>query len=232
MTSLLFSSEPSGFPDRRDDGRKLARQLDGFRDSHPVVVGVAPEGMPLAAEIARALDAPLDAVATDCLTLGSFSDQRFGVAAEGGVVVFDPECRERIEANPESVDAVLIGTEARMQRRATHWHRGNHRESLRGRTVLLVAAQLIDQLAAEAAVCAVRDRGAANIVFAAPKARLAAVRALEDWVDEVIGLELMDDEVRPTGPGEDSVLVSDETVWALLRENRRNRPQARPQRTQ
>ena len=52
----------SGFADRRDAGRRLAAMLDRFRDADPVVVGIPRGGVPVAAEAARELRAPLDVV--------------------------------------------------------------------------------------------------------------------------------------------------------------------------
>lgn len=219
--SPTLTSQGSRFSDRRAAGRELVASLTGYRDARPVVVGLAPNGMPIAAEIAHMLRAPLEAVAIEPLTLGPAATDRFGIAAENGIALFDPNRREVVEANPEAVDAILVDAEAHLRRQAACWHDGLRRQSLRGRIVLLVAELLVDERQAAAAACAVRDRGATNVVFVVPRARLAAVRAVEqDWVDEIVGLDLTDDEITSESCFVDSSPVSDETIQALLRENR------------
>lgn len=230
MTSRLHTVQPPRFPDRGDAGRRLAWQLTEYSDAQPVVVGVAPNGVPIAAEIARALGAPLDTVALAPLTFGPASVRRFGVAAEGGTAFFDPDRRTEVEADPETVDAALVGTEARLQQRTTLWRGGRRRPSLNGRTVLLVAETLVDERLAAAGACAMRDRGASHVVYVTPRARLAAVRAAEEWIDEVVGLEMVDCDFSPADCYEDSSPVTDHAVRALLRENQSERRQARRER--
>lgn len=220
MTTSALTERPTRFPERRAAGRRLAAQLTGYRETQPVVVAVAPDGAPVAAEIAHALSAPLDTVAVALLTTGTASEGRFGVAAEGGTAFFDADQRDRAEAEPEAVDRALVDTEARLQRCTSLWHAGLSRPSLKGRAVLLVAESLIDERVAAAAACAVRDRGARSVVYVAPTAWFPAVTASEEWVDEIAGLELVDSRFSTADCYDDPASVSDETVRALLRENR------------
>jgi len=219
VTTRQFTDQPSTFPDRAAAGRRLGRQLTGYRAARPVVVGVAPNGMPIAAEVAHALHAPLDTVAVAPLTIGE-PPKRFGVAGEGGIALFDPDRRAQADVHPEAVDAALQDAEAYLQRRTELWHGGCPRPSLRGRTVLLVAEALVDEQSAAAAACAVCDRGAANVVYAVPRALLAAVMKPEEWIDEVVGLEMVDGYFSAADCYDDSAPVTVDVVQALLRDNR------------
>ena len=214
---------PTTFADRRNAGRRLASRLSDYHFPEPVVVGVAPEAMPTAAEIAKALGAPLDTVAVAPLLPRPGSEDRFGAAAEGGTSFFDPQKRAWAEANPEAVDAALVGTHEHLERLTALWHGGPHRRSLKERTVLLVAEALIDERLAAAAACSVLDRGAAHVVYVTPKARYAAAMALGEWVDEIVGLELVDSDIDATDCFDEATPVTDNEVRALLRDNR-NRP--------
>ncbi|HET9094486.1 MAG TPA: hypothetical protein VFN36_05315 [Solirubrobacteraceae bacterium] len=224
MTTLVYAATPTRFPDRRTAGRRLAERLDGFGDADPVVLGLAPDGMPLAAEIARALSAPLDTVAVARLRTENDAD-RFGTAAEGGIALFDPGHRERIEAHPETVDCALLATQRRLEQRSAAWHHRRRPRSLHGRTVLLVADVLGDEQIAAAAACAARDRGAAHVVYVAPQVRLASALAVVDWVDEIVCLETVAQELTASDCYADSRPVSDTTVRALLLENEHERHQ-------
>lgn len=230
MTSVLRASAVPRFADPREAGALLAARLGGYRDAHPVVVGVAPEGMPVAAEIARTLGAPLEAVAVRRLTLAGAGGDHFGTAAEGGIVFFDPERRDEVDSEAEAIDAVLLGAEASLQQHAAVWHERDRRQSLRGRRVLLVAELLSDHQIAAAAACAVRDRGAAQVVFVTPQAELAAALAAVEWMDEIVCLELRDDELSPVDCFDRRPPVSDEAIRSLLHENRKDRRRARRQR--
>lgn len=230
MTTVLRACEFPRFADPREAGALLATRLGGYSHAHPVVVGVAPEGMPMAAEIARALGAPLEAVAVRELTLAGAGGGHFGTAAEGGIVFFDPERRDAIDREPEAVDAILLSAEASLQRQAAIWHERDRRQSLRGRHVLLVAELLSDDQIAAAAACAVRDRGAAEVVFVTPQAELAAALAAMEWMDEIVCLELRDHEITPARGFERRPPVSDLAIRSLLRENRDDRRRARRQR--
>lgn len=220
MTTLLHSDRTAAPADLHQAAALLVTWLTGLIDAEPVVVAVAPAALPLAAEIAAALHAPLDTVSVEPLTFDS-PVERFGVAGEGGIVLFDPDRRDRVDASAEAVDAAVLAADARIQRRSALWREGRRPRSLRGRTVLLVADRLVDERSAAAAACAVRDRGAAHIVYVVRRAQLDPVLAVEDWVDEVLGLELVDDDTTPAdrAGAAGQALVSDETVRQLLRQN-------------
>ena len=217
MASVVEPNDPSSFRDRRDAGRLLVQRLGDVRALDPVIVGIAPDGMPIAAEMAHRLGAPLDTVAVAAVEIGEARLERVGTTADGGVAFFDDAQAQAIDAQPEAVDAALIRTQQSLERRGAVWHRGGRRPSLRGRAVVLVGEVLEDEEIA-AAACAVRDRGAARVIYAAPRLRLAAAIAVGDWVDEFVCLETVatpPSSGRPAG----ALPVSDEDVRSLLREN-------------
>ena len=227
VTNVLRAGALPRFADPREAGVLLAARLSAYTDVQPVVVGIAPEGMPVAAEIARALEAPLEALAVQPLSFDGAGAARFGTAAEGGIVFFDPEHRDEVDSEPEDVDAILLDAEAGFQQHAATWHERNRRQSLRGRHVLLVAELLGDHQIAAAAACAVRDRGAAEVVFVTPQAELAAALASVEWMDEIVCLELSDHELSPVDCFEQRPAVSDQAIRALLHENRSDCRRAR-----
>ena len=218
MAGRLTTNDPCRFADRRDAGRQLAERLGDLRELHPVVVGVAPNGMPIAAEIARVLGAPLDTVAVAPLRIGDTHQDRVGTAADGGVAFFDDAHAPLIDAQPEAVDAALIGAQQCLERHGVAWHQGSRRRSLHGRAVVLVGETLDDEEIA-AAACAVRDRGAAEVIYAAPQVRLAAARAVGDWVDQIVCLETVEDERSPSLRPGNRQHVCDDEIHSLLREN-------------
>jgi putative phosphoribosyl transferase len=218
MARSLNTNDPRRFADRRDAGRQLAERLGGVRQLNPVVVGLAPNGMPIAAEIARVLGAPLDTVAVAPLRIGETHQDRVGTAADGGVAFFDDAHTPLIDAESEAVDAALIGAQQCLERRGAAWHQGSRRHSLQRRAVVLVG-ETLDHEEIAAAACAVRDRGAAKVIYAAPQVRLAAALAVGDWVDQIVCLETVEDERSPSLRPGNRQHVCDDEIHSLLREN-------------
>ena len=214
MFNTLGNTDLVPFTDRREAGRLLARRLVAHGDRDPVVVGIAPDGVPVAAEIAHALHAALDTVAVEPVMLGN--RDRFGTAAEGGIAFFDPAHRDQADGQPEMVDAVLIDTETRLQERSKRWHNGIPRPSLNGRTVLLVADILDDEQSAAAAACAVRDRGAAEVVCVAVQAQRAVALAVGEWMDEIVCFERPEGQIAASEVFVNCEPVSDEQIGSAL----------------
>src|SRR5438477_10723813 len=79
------------FEDRADAGQQLARQLDGYRDRNPIVLALPRGGVPVGAEVARALDAPLDVYIARKLGAPSQPELGIGAIAPGGVMVLYEE---------------------------------------------------------------------------------------------------------------------------------------------
>lgn len=220
MASILDPNDHS-LADRRGAGRQLAERLGDIGQLNPVIVGVAPNGMPIAAEIARVLGAPLDVVAVAALRIGDLHPARVGTAGDGGVAIFGDAHAQLIAAEPEAVDAALIATQECLVRRGATWRQGNRRYSLNRRAVVLVGEDLEGEEIA-AAACAVRDRGAQRIIYVAPRLRPSVARAVGEWVDQIVCLETLA-AARSTSPHPaDGRQVSDEEIHSLLRENDRD----------
>lgn len=193
MTSItLTATEVPHFSDREDAGRQLGARLNRFRTQNVVVVGIATDGLPVAAEVADALGAPLQAVGVEPLMFGGPHRRRFGTAAEGGVALFERAFAQQVDARSTAVDAAIASAQRRLSERADSWYRGGRRPSLRRRHILLVDDVLEDDESAAAAACAVLDRGAADVTYAAPLVRLDAASSLIDWVDEVVSLSALE----------------------------------------
>jgi putative phosphoribosyl transferase len=176
------------FRDRRDAGRQLSSRVTGYRATEPVVVGLPRGGVPVAYEVARALDAPLDVIVVRKLGVPSRPELGMGAIGEGGVRVLN---RRVIDATGVT-DAELAAVEAREQievdRRARRYRGDRPMIPLAGRTVILVDDGLATGGTARAAVQAARAHGARRVVLAVPVAPPESVQALADEADEVVVL--------------------------------------------
>jgi predicted phosphoribosyltransferase len=176
------------FRDRRDAGRQLSGRIIGYRADRPVVVGLPRGGVPVAFEVARALDAPLDVIIVRKLGVPSHPELGMGAIGEGGVRVLN----RRVIAAAGVTDAELATVEAREQvevdRRARRYRGDRPMVPLGGRTVIVVDDGLATGSTARAAVQAARAHGAERVVLAVPVAPPESVQALAGDADEVVAL--------------------------------------------
>jgi putative phosphoribosyl transferase len=177
------------FADRRDAGRQLAAVLDDFRYEDPVVVGIPPGGMAVAAEVARALGAPLDVVPLCALIAPEDRSRPFGILAERGVVVLDPDAVREMHLDGDEVDAKVQSARQELDHLLAEYHPTGRRLAVAGRTVLLVDDGLVSSRNVQAGARSLRERGATRIILAVPVARSGCAIEMREWVDQVVSLE-------------------------------------------
>ena len=187
--SSEVDSRPVRFADRRDAGRRLAALLSDFRYEDPIVVGIARDGMPVAAEVAGALQAPLEVVVVRELTVPENPEHPIGAIAEGDIVIIDDGAVRRLGLSTAQLDAMVGRGRQDLARRLARDYAARPRLAVAGRTVLLVDDGLVDTHRAQAAAHWLRQRGATRIVLAAPVAARESTQELCDWVDDVVCAE-------------------------------------------
>ncbi|HEU4975664.1 MAG TPA: YbaK/EbsC family protein [Baekduia sp.] len=199
------------FADRRQAGRVLAGKLGPFRGEDPVVVGMARGGVPVAAEVARELDAPLDVVLVRKVGAPSQPEFAIGALAEGGVRVIADDVVSELGIGHDELEALIARQHAELDSRLERYRSGRPPLPVEGRTVLLVDDGLATGRSARAAALSLRARGAARIVLAVPVAAPTSVKALRDCVDEAVcvampsemwAVGLWYDDFRPTSDAE------------------------------
>jgi putative phosphoribosyl transferase len=198
------------FRDRRDAGQRLAARLARFRREAPIVLALSRGGVPVAAEVAAALAAPLDLLVVH--QLGE-PGARIGAVAEGGVAVVDHERATALGLTAEQLSAVRLRAAARADEDAHRVRAGRARQSLVGRTVLLVDDGVGSGDGLRAASRAARRHGAARIVAAVPVAGSVALGRLGEELDEIVCLEVGPERRWYGRPAE----VDDASIAAALR---------------
>jgi putative phosphoribosyl transferase len=174
------------FRDRADAGQQLAARLGYLQGRDAVVLGLPRGGVPVAAEVSRALDAPLDGVVVRKLGVPYRPELAMGAVGEGGVVVRLEEV-VRLAGVPETAFAEVERREtAELDRRLRHLRSVRPRVSLEGRTVVVVDDGIATGSTARAACAVVRAQGAGQVVLASPVCAPDAAAALAAEVDEVV----------------------------------------------
>ncbi|MGP0100824.1 MAG: phosphoribosyltransferase family protein [Solirubrobacteraceae bacterium] len=207
------------FKDRRDAGRRLAEQLEPFRVEQPVVVGIPRGGVPVAAEVARALGAPLDVAVVRKIGAPQNPEFAIGALAEGGVHVLSQPVVHATGLSDAGLRALIADVERELGERVDRYRGSREPVDIAGRTVILVDDGLATGRSALAAVISLRKRGAGRVILAVPVAAPTSVEALRAEADEVVCVEMPDDLWAVGLWYDDFSPTSDEEVAALLAEN-------------
>ncbi|WP_431997728.1 phosphoribosyltransferase [Streptomyces fungicidicus] len=180
------------FRDRRQAGRELAARLRERRDEgalpHPVVLALPRGGVAVAAEVAHALDAPLDVLVVR--KIGAPFHEEFGVGAMAGdgVPVFDEDSLLRLGLSESDLAAVVARERAELRRREERYRQGRPPPDTRGRTVIVVDDGLATGSTARAALRALRARDPGRLVLAVPVGAAEGLALMRSEADEVLCL--------------------------------------------
>ncbi len=176
------------FIDRVDAGRRLGAALTHIADEHPVVLGLPRGGVVVAAEVARALDAPLDVIVVRKLGVPGHEELAMGALAEGGAMVVNEDLVRRLGISKADLDAVRRREEAEMARRRTAFRGDRPAVDLTDRTVIVVDDGIATGSTARAALEDVRQRRASRIVLAVPVGAAESLASMDRAADEVVSL--------------------------------------------
>jgi putative phosphoribosyl transferase len=204
------------FKDRHDAGRQLADLLTPLAEERPIVVALPRGGVPVAAEVARALGAPLDLLTVR--KLGAPENPEFGIGAvaEDGTTVVDSVMVRHLGVTKGDLDRILERERHELNRRVARFRNGQAPLDVYNRTVIVVDDGVATGLTDLAAVRALRRRGAGRIVVAVPVGSRQAVAMLQEAADEVV-CHTIPSELLGVGRWyRDFSQVSDEEVVALL----------------
>ena len=175
------------FVDRRDAGEQLAGHLQAYAGrAGTIVLGLPRGGVVVAAAVARALGAPLDAFAVRKLGVPGHRELAMGAIASGGVRVFNHQLITDLGVTAADVAAIVAEEEQELARRDRLYRQGRPPLELDGRVVILVDDGLATGATMRAAVQAVRALRPARLVVAVPVGSEDACRQIEQDADEVV----------------------------------------------
>ena len=176
------------FSDRVDAGRKLAARLGHLRGPDTVIVGLPRGGVPVAAEVARELDAPLDVILVRKLGVPFQPELGMGAIGEHGVRVIDADIVRAAGVDGREVAAVEARERTELLRRSELYRSGRPGVALAGRTVVVVDDGVATGSTAKAACQVARAEGARRVVLAVPVAPTDWVQRLAGAADEFISV--------------------------------------------
>jgi putative phosphoribosyl transferase len=205
------------FQNRAEAGQQLASHLEKYANRDDVIVLAVPRGgVPIAFEVARALNLPLDIFVLRKLGVPGHEEFAFGAIGSGGVRVLDGQVVQSLGLSNMVIDLITRAERAELARREQIYRGRRPPLNVRGKIVILVDDGIATGASLTAGVHAVRQMQPAAIVIAAPVAPRSTVKRLRHEVDDVVCVETPE---RFYGVGRfyhDFSQVSDEEVNALL----------------
>lgn len=176
------------FLDRRDAGHRLAERLMEFRDQSPVVIALPRGGAPVADEIARELEAPLDILVARKLGAPGNPELAIGAVAPG-VTHLEPDTIRALAVSEDYIRKVVALEQGELRRRENRFREGRPALPVSGRTVILVDDGLATGATAVAAIESLRRQAPRAIILAMPVGAPEALQQIRKLVDDVICLE-------------------------------------------
>jgi putative phosphoribosyl transferase len=175
------------FRDRRDAGRALADRLRHYRGRPDVIVLALPRGgVPVAYEVAEALEAPLDLFLVRKLGVPGHEELAMGAIASGGIRVMNEEVVGRLPLPEALIQRVAAQEQEELERRERAYRGSLPPPDVRGRVVILVDDGLATGSTMRAAVAALEQPRPARIVVAVPVGAQETCDAFRGQVDEIV----------------------------------------------
>ena len=178
------------FRDRTEAGRRLADRLSAWRDTEVVVLGLPRGGVPVAAEVARALHAPLDVLVVRKVGVPWQPELALGAVGEGRAAVLNESVVAACDLPPETLRRLIDRAAAEVARVVSDLRDGSPPLDVEGRTVLVVDDGVATGATARAAAAVLRHRGADHVVLAVPVAAPETAERLGKDYDEVVCVDL------------------------------------------
>lgn len=204
---------------REEAGRLLAAELSAWRHQPDVVVLALPRGgVPVAAEIARSLDVPLDLMLVRKLGVPGNEELAMGAIASGDVQVLNEHVMEWLQLSGTAVAMAVQREQRELQRREQVYRGSRPLPRLQGQRVILVDDGLATGASMRAAIQAARQQGAAGIIVAVPVGAPDSVERIRKLADKVVCPHMPEPFTSIGQWYEDFRQVSDEEVQALLRD--------------
>lgn len=175
------------YRDRHDAGKKLAELLSVYvRSPDVLVLGLPRGGVPVAYEVARALNVPLDVFIVRKLGVPGREELAVGAIATGGVRALNNDVIEALHIPKQVIEEITARERGELERRERLYRGGRPAPDAKGRTIILIDDGLATGATMRAAVRALRQQQPARLIVAVPVAAPSTCYEMRNEADDVI----------------------------------------------
>lgn len=184
---MSFWTQPL-FENRVDAGKQLAAKLLPLRSERPIVAGMVRGGIPVAAEVARSLGAPLIPIVVQKIGAPGQPEFAMGAIVDGPTpeVIWNEDVVHAVCAGRSCLDTALAEARAKLARRREHYPATT--PPIAGRTVIVVDDGIATGASVRAALAAIRRGGPKSIILAVPVILGGGRRSFDDVADMTVSL--------------------------------------------
>jgi len=182
---------PSGrgeaiFDNRQDAGRRLAEKLSDYKGQPVIVLAIPNGGVPVALEVAGALEVGLDLVISRKIPIPLSPEAGFGAIADDGTIILNEVAVKSLGLSRQQIEYEAGKVRAEIKQRSLLYRGNRPLVSVSGKTVILIDDGLASGFTMMAAVQSVRRRRPKEIVVAVPAASALALKQVERVADKVV----------------------------------------------
>jgi len=215
------------FRDRREAGEKLGKELAAYANrSDVIVLGLARGGLPVAFQVAKRLDAPMDVFLVRKLGVPGREELAMGAIASGGIRVVNDDVVRSVGLSEQDIEEVAEREQQELERREKMYRGDRTSPELEGRTIILVDDGMATGASMKSAVQAVKQTRPAAVVVAVPTAAPQTVEEISGEVDDIVCLTTPQPFMAVGTWYEDFSQTSDEEVKHFLERAAEKLPEA------
>lgn len=205
------------FYDRKDAGERLAKQLQGYaKRSDAIVLALPRGGVPVAFEVAKALQLPLDVFLVRKLGTPGQEELAMGAIASDNIEVLNEDIIQQLRIPREMIDRVKAEQEAVLEERNRRYRGDRPAPKIKDQTVILIDDGIATGATIRVAIKAIKKLGCRHLIVAVPVAPESTIQQLRNEVDEIYCLETPEPFFAIGNWYENFSQTSDEEVQSLL----------------
>ena len=183
---MHFTRGQAIFENRHDAGRQLAKKLSGYKRQPVIVLAIPNGGVPVALEVALALEADLTLVISRKIPIPLNPEAGFGAIADDGTIILNEIAVKRIGLSRQQIEYEASKVRAEIKQRSLLYRGNRPLVSVNGRTVIIIDDGLASGFTMLAAVESVRRRRPREIIVAVPAASAIALKQVERVADKIV----------------------------------------------